>query len=201
MNTPSDEYDKILNFLRQDDTKNISLGLELLKFTRNSEIISRFLSSPSYVSGLVSFPLVPFFQENPEVWESVQQNIPEYHKRQIQEWMPYTILQLKNPDSYTFCQLAQREVQKIFPDFPALSLDILNENDHDNYFFTQFGKKTQGNMTWSLSIESRYLGPAEVIQEDEWSAIASHPECKIQVKHIESRGMIPQTWLNKIYKT
>lgn len=197
MSALDEEFQKILQFLRSNNKNNVKLGIQLLKSTRNPLLLGKFLSDRSYISGMISFPLVTLFQEHPSLWEQVQQYIPAHRKNNIQKWLSYHILELEDRSIPAFCQLATKTVQAYLPDFPILSPSILTE--HQGYYCASVrsGKQIENNIGWSLTIEARDIGPAEVIHEEEWIAVAHHPNGLFKVEYHESGSSFPRTWLAK----
>lgn len=197
MNTPNEEYNKIIQLLTNRDPKNVLLGLQLLKSTLDTDLLIQFLSDRSYIGGMVCYPLVPLFQQNSKIWETVKPKIPAYRKRAIENWMPYIILELDFPTLDSFCELANQKVAEYFPDFPKLSPEILTEYKGYSVASVRSGKRIIDNVGWSLVINERDIGPAEAIHEEDWIAIAQHPDFSIKIQLEERHGPI-KVWLEKI---
>jgi len=125
MDKENKDYQNIMQLLAHDDSKNILLGIELLKASMNPELISLVLSGKSYITYMIRYPLVPFFQEHLEIWDAVRPNIPNHIKSGITQWMPLTLLELKPRTISSFCKLANKKVKEYFPKFPTLDQKIL----------------------------------------------------------------------------
>jgi hypothetical protein len=198
MNKKNTDYQKIMQLLGTRDNQNELLGIELLKSTMNSELLVLILSGKSFITYKICYPLVPFFQKHPEIWNLVGPNIPSHIKSGITKWMPHTLLELNPYSIYSFCKLANKKVKEYFPDFPKLNQQILTE-DHDfGYGYARSGKSVIDGIGWSLDIESRDVGPAEVVHEEEWKAIAYHPDFLIKIELLDTGGYFPKIWLEKI---
>jgi len=190
-------YNKIMQLLAFDDPSNFYLGIELLKSTRDPELIAKIISGQSYISYRPGFPLIPFFQENPEIWAAVLAKIPDFKAQDILKYMPHSILFLQNNTLAGFCDLVDMETAKIFKDFPSLIHETL-KRDKSAYFYTTVGDSIIDGIGWTVFTESRDVGPAEAIHEEEWRATAHHPDFLLKFEYQESGGTIPKMWMEKI---
>jgi hypothetical protein len=191
-------YNKIMQLLAFDDYTNFYLGIELLKSTRDPELIAKIISGKSYVSYRPGFPLVPFFQENPEIWEAVLANIPAFKAEDILKYMPHEVLFLPTERLSAFCELANQKAKEHFGNFPLLSEALLTEHEDFYCGYSKTGNNVIDGIGWSFFIESRDVGPAEVIHEEEWLATAYHPNYALKFEYQESGSMISKMWMEKI---
>ena len=107
---------------------------------------------------------------------------------------------LEEPDSPTlesFCALANKTIVEYFPHFPKLSPNILTEYKSYSVASVRSGEKIIGQIGWSLVIEERDIGPAEVIHEEDWIATAHHPDFSIKIQLEDRHGSV-KIWLKKI---
>lgn len=193
-----EQYNKILQFLRSRNSQDVVLGIQLLKSTLDADLITQFLSNKSYISSMIVLPLIPLFQENPKLWKTIQQKIPPHIAQQILMWLPFTILELDPATIDSFCALANKKVWEYFPNFPILDVQLLTKHESYYYCSIKSGREVVDGIGWSLYIESKDVGPAEVIHEEIWRAIAQHPDFSIKIERTESTGTLPNIWLVKI---
>ena len=193
-----ENYQKIFQFLKSDHFDTFLLGIQLLKATMDEDLFIRFLSNTSYLGYRFEYFLLPFLQEHTAFWLRIQAEIPSFRKERINQTMHYKVLELKDNSVGGFCALATEAVLEYLPDFPILSPDILTDSQDYYYVYTQRGSSLVDGIGWSLFIESRDEGPAEVIHIEEWIATAHHPDFDIKIMHNESNGMFPKTWLEKV---
>ncbi len=188
---------KLSQFLGSDNFNNFNLGIELLKSTRDPNLIAQIISSPSYISYRVGFPLIPFFQENPEIWAAVLAKIPKFKADEIIKHLSHRILFLQKCSFESFCGLVNQVVQEYHTDFPLLN-EITLEQDFSPCYITHSGNSVVNGKGWTFFRVSREVGPAEVIHEEEWSATAHHPDFTLKFEYFESGGTIPKMWMEKI---
>lgn len=192
----SEEYDKIMQLLTSRDEQNVQLGLQLLKGTMDPQVLVEFLTTGSYLSYMICYPLVPFFQKQPELWKKVAAKTPGHIKSGITRFLPHKILHLDNHVIPAFCELANKEVQVFYPDFPELTPAILTEREGYYVGETLEGSEVVDGIGWSMKVDRRDIGPAEVIHEEEWHAAAHHPDLTIHI-YREEKSYFPKVWLVK----
>jgi len=189
---------KIKQLLRSDEHNNQLLAIELLQSTREVAVLSQMLSDQSYMSYMVCYPLVPFFQQNAALWEQVKSKIPNHKQRNIEKWLPRKLLTLKKDSVAAFCQLANQAIKEHFDDFPQLQPSILTEFSGYGVGSTRSGKAITDGIGWSLEVEARDVGPAEVIHEEEWTAVAHHPKYHIKIRREDSKLPFLKVWMQKV---
>ncbi len=189
---------KLSQFLGSDNFNDFYLGIELLKSTRDPDLIAEIISSPSYISYRVGFPMIPFFQDNPEIWAEVKTKIPSFKADDIIKHLSHSILFLQNRTIEGFCEMVNQKTAELDKEFPLLSPEIL-KRDESAYFYTTLGNSVINGIGWTFFTESRDVGPAEVIHEEEWRATAHHPNYSLKFEYQESGGMIPKMWMEKIF--
>ena len=194
MGRKSKEYHKIIQLLKNPDSKTFNLGIQLLHSTLNSKLIAQVLLDKSYISYKVAYHLVPIFQTNEKLWAATQNIIPAHIKNQILPWMPHEILNLEEITISSFCNLANRKAKDHFCDFPELNPNILTEENRvDVRYYCRWGKKLIGKEGWTLRVEEEYVGPAETVCIKKWEAKAHHSEYSIKIKREDTK-----IWLEKI---
>jgi hypothetical protein len=189
------DLSKLSQFLGSNNHHDFYLGIELLKATRNADLIAEIISGASYISYRVGFPMVPFFQENPDIWEAVKSKIPKFKADDIVRFLPHRILFLKNSSISAFCDLVNKLTPEYFKDFPLLSEAILTESENHFCCLSRRGNTLKDNFGWTFFAESRDVGPAEVIHEEEWRATAQNGDSCLKFEYFESGGTIPKMWM------
>ncbi|MCP4443586.1 MAG: hypothetical protein GY810_32180 [Aureispira sp.] len=191
------DYEKIMQFLGSRSSKDILLGIQLLKASMDAKLISQVFSGGSYICYMITFPFVTFFQQNPELWKEVKPQIPSYFRGEITKWLPKTVLGLQNPTIPSFCELANKEIKKYFTDFPKLEPSILTEQHGYGYASTRKGNNIIDGIGWSFQIDEADIGPAETIHKEDWIAKAHHPDFIIKIQ-VNLDDRFPKVWLEKI---
>ena len=186
-----------MKLFKSSDNTLILRGIDLCIAEKNPDTLIYFLSDPSYVSGMIFYHFIPLFQKDKELWEKIRGEIPENMTCQIERWLDRTILALEKPSVETFCDLANLTIQKYFKTFPVLKSDILTEEESYSFASIRSGKSITDGIGWALYIESRSIGPAEVIDEEEWTATAHHPQKTIEISRLASEGSFDRVWMEE----
>jgi hypothetical protein len=191
-----ESYQKIYQLLNAKGADNLSLGVELIKASADVNLIIKFLSTPWHMSYKLCYLLTPYFQEFPEIWEKVSPALPPYKRDIVMKFLPHRILTIEGErTTEAFVKLCNQNVKEFFPNFPSLDLSIIKIEHNNHYVSTQHAKEVQNNIGWELYIESRDVGPAEVIHEEEWEIKAIHPDFNLIFRHFESNYAFPETWM------
>lgn len=182
---------KLLGSRKLDD---MQAGLDLLRHTPEADLISHFLNDKSFISSLIRFQLIPVFQEHPQIWEKVRSQIPDPIIKDLDGWMPYTLFETGILAQYEFCDLCSEKMKAIEANFPELSTDILEEPHFGGYYYYADGKQIENGTGWELKITSEDFGPAEVIREEDWLAIAHFEGRRIKFAYNYVSGSFPRCW-------
>ncbi|MCP4443587.1 MAG: hypothetical protein GY810_32185 [Aureispira sp.] len=191
------DYEKIAQFLKSKNSSDVLLGIQLLKSSMDADLLIAFLSKESYLSYILCYPLVTYFQDNSALWNAVSLKIPKHIKNGITKWLSCTILELKRPTVATFCVLANQKIKAYYSNFPKLSPQILTEDEDYGYGFIESGSAIVDGIGWTLEIEEEYQGPAETCLEETWRATAYHPDCSIRIT-LRKDDLFPKIWLKKL---
>lgn len=115
--------------------------------------------------------VLPLIQQRPEVVSALRAGLPEYRQKELTVWLGRRLL--ASPRTLeAFCALATARARVIDPAFPSLDLAGLVET-YRFYCGYRTALDTRANgRGWTLDCESRDVGPAECIHEEDWVATA-----------------------------
>ncbi len=116
--------------------------------------------------------LLPVLQTEPELAELLLRGLPDWRAASVRAWLRRRLLP---PDLRTveqFFALATERARRRDPTFPAADGSRLLMTFHWFAGEHRASDQREHGVGWVLDAEDRDVGPAEVIHEDEWTAVA-----------------------------
>jgi hypothetical protein len=112
-------------------------------------------------------------QQRPDVVSALRAGLSNQRQEELTLWLGRRLLPLPSPHTLEdFCALATARAQVLDPSFPALDPAGLVETTRF-YCGYRTALDTRANgRGWTLDCESRDVGPAECIHEEDWVATA-----------------------------
>jgi hypothetical protein len=200
MESTEENYKKITKFLDENNPVNFSIGIQLLKSSKDVDLLVKFLTTPCHISYKLYYILTPFFQEFPDIWLTVSSKLPDFRRKGVESFLPHRILNVDLISSLeSFFDQCNEIVKEYNQDFPLLTTNLLSEENEVGYYcYVKKGQEIKNGIGWSVYIESRYEGPAEVIYVEEWQVNAIFHKFELIFYFNQTNQKFPEAWMKKV---
>ncbi len=196
------KYNNILKLLRTGDKVNMDLAMSLLVATRDIRLVKKFFKEGAPFSSFLYYHMVPLWQEHSEFWKEVKPKLDRYRASNIQKWINRRIIPLwkeRTLSNKRFYLFANTIATENYGNFPKLS-DAVIENRQEYYCASiSTGSKIEDGIGWELEITEQDVGPAEVIHQEKFIAIAHHPNFNTKICIELGYSEYAKGWAEKIH--
>lgn len=170
---------------------------EMLSDAEEFELMKVFFNEHSGVTREVWFYMVPFFQQHPDLWSRLREEVPFHIHSSVDQWLPRQILEFSGTEE-EFCAFATETVREIYPGFPELKMDILTEERTGYYYSCDSGVFMFGDKGWQLRVEGMLFGPAETRERITREAVAIHPDGDLKITDFYESSPAHHVWLERV---
>ncbi len=136
---------------------------------------------------------LPALQARPGSVEAVLGGLDGWLRRQCEPWRRRWVFPARRPSLAEFCALATERARLRDPAWAALTPDGLVVTARWLLGGHEAKEQEHGARRWRLDVETRHVGPAEAIQEDEWSALARGEGLALRLSY-DTRSGDDQLW-------
>lgn len=142
------------------------------------------------------YGLLPRLQATPALAAALHAALPAWRAAELRTWLGRTVLTPDAPSAEAFLALASARARLRDPAFPVADPTRLV---HEPVGFCCYAyrsvQRDAAGRGWSLHLEERDVGPAEVIHESEWRATAHGLGGTLEIYRYASGGL-----LNRLYE-
>lgn len=141
------------------------------------------------------YGLLPRLQATPALTEALLAALPGWSADALRAWLGRTVLSPDAPSAEAFLALASARARLRDPTFPLADPTRLA---HTPVGFCCYAYRSDqrdaAGRGWSLDLEERDVGPAEVIHESEWRATAHGLDGALAVHRFASGGLLTRLY-------
>lgn len=189
--------EELKSLLRPSNLANYREVAAKLSHPDQLALMKVFFNESSGITREIWYEMIPFFQQNPEIWAQLRKEVPFHIHSAVEEWLPRKILNFQGSKE-DFCRFATENVREFYPDFPDLTLKIISEERTGYYYGCDLGEKIEDGIGWKLKMEGMLFGPAETRSRETWEAIAIHPEGNLKVALFAESSPKHYVWLEEL---
>lgn len=141
------------------------------------------------------YGLLPQLQATPALTEALLAALPAWSAATLRTWLGRTPLTPDTPSAEAFLALASARARRRDPTFPiADPTRLVHEPGGYCCYAYRGDQRDAAGRGWSLYLEERDVGPAEVIHESEWRATAHGLGGTLELYRFASGGLLTRLY-------
>lgn len=182
--------DEIIDMLKSENREIVKEGIKLMLADKDLERIIRKISM-SYIFGYILSELVPFVHNNKSLIDVIDAALPSYQRKRFRDFLNSKIVPCEEMSYDKYFAFLRERSADYCDNPPSTGPEVLKRTTSTINASLESADTRQNGRGWVLTFESRDIGPAEVVHEEEWKALLYTKSMIIEFCYFYSSGYFP----------